>query len=280
MPIFDYTAQQDDGKEVRGTINATSKEAAEDALKQLQLSPIRVEEKSAAKAPPKPVAQNIIKMEKPSEKKAPAPPPPKRKDIPIIKAQPAAKPQAPLQRPPVSPIPAKASVPSKPPLPKPTPAPVPPPPREIPKVPAEAMKTIERKAPLFKQTAKSGIVAFTPRKTDAPPPVPAKVAPPVRKEKLSRFPLLGTLRLYAGWLFAWYLLVVALGYYAYSRSIPFDMPIVGGLFMSPLVFSLMLATFLFLLTTSLQRTLHGGKISGAMLSIFGIAAFVLIRYSI
>ena len=73
-----------------------------------------------------------------------------------------------------------------------------------------------------------------------------------------------------------------LGGYQYTRSLPFRIPYVEALLppFSPIVLSFTLAAFLFLLCTSLQKALGGGKLSAAILSILGIAAFVLYRLNV
>ena len=89
------------------------------------------------------------------------------------------------------------------------------------------------------------------------------------------YPILDTLRLYAGWLLAWYCLVYALGMYQHTRNLPFRIPYVEGLLLSPLVLSFAFATFLFLLFTGIQR--GKGKLSGIILAIVGVGVFVLYR---
>ncbi len=91
------------------------------------------------------------------------------------------------------------------------------------------------------------------------------------------FPLLDTLRLYAGWLFAWYAVVMALGYYAHVRYLGYSIPFVAGLFESPLVFGFLLATFLFLLMTSILRALKGGVVLGSAFAAIGIGIFFLVK---
>lgn len=94
------------------------------------------------------------------------------------------------------------------------------------------------------------------------------------------FPLLDTLRLYAGWLVAWYCLVYALGGYQNARPLPFRIPYVEGLFLSPLVLSFTLAAFLFLLLTGIWKAIGKGIFSGLVLTITGVAAFVLYRMNV
>jgi hypothetical protein len=94
------------------------------------------------------------------------------------------------------------------------------------------------------------------------------------------FPLLDTLRLYAGWLLAWYCLVYALGSYQHFRPLPFTVPYVEGLFLSPLVLSFTLAAYLFLLLTGIWKAIGKGLLSGCALTIIGIAVFALYRMNV
>ncbi len=93
-------------------------------------------------------------------------------------------------------------------------------------------------------------------------------------------PILSTLRLYAGWLLAWYSVFVAVGYYASVRTIPFDIPFVQAFFVSPLIFSFIVAIFLFLFLGSIHKALQGKLISGIALSIVGIGMFAVVRMSV
>jgi len=73
------------------------------------------------------------------------------------------------------------------------------------------------------------------------------------------FPLLETLRLYAGWLLAWYFLIFAFGSYQYLRELPYSVPLLEDLFLSPLTVKFAFGAFLFLLVTSVFR-LKGKKV--------------------
>ena len=103
-----------------------------------------------------------------------------------------------------------------------------------------------------------------------------------KKSKKTYFPFTDTLRLYAGWLLAWYCAVYMLGGYQYTRNLPFRIPYVEALLppFSPIVLSFTLAAFLFLLCTSLQKALGGGKFTGATLGGLGIVAFALYRLNV
>ncbi len=94
------------------------------------------------------------------------------------------------------------------------------------------------------------------------------------------FPLLDTLRLYAGWLLAWYCLIYILGLYQQSKPLPFRIPYVQALLLSPIVLTFTLASFLFLLGTTLQKLIHKGKISGSLISIVGVVIFLLYRINV
>ncbi len=90
-------------------------------------------------------------------------------------------------------------------------------------------------------------------------------------------PLTATLRLYAGWLLAWYGLFVAIGYYSVMRTLPWDIPFVQAFYLSPFIFSFIIAIFIFLLFTAIHKAMKGGLISGIVFSVVGIGLFVGVR---
>ncbi len=89
------------------------------------------------------------------------------------------------------------------------------------------------------------------------------------------YPLVDTIRLYAGWLLAWYIAFVALGYYTFERQMPWDIPIVEGFFFSPLIFRFITAIFLFLAFSSLHKLLRGKILSGALFLLLGCGLYIL-----
>jgi hypothetical protein len=91
------------------------------------------------------------------------------------------------------------------------------------------------------------------------------------------FPLLSTLRLYAGWLLAWYGLFVALGYYSTVRALPFEIPLVMSFYASPLIYSVTLGVFLFLLCTAIHTAIKGRVMSAIVLTVSWIIAFAGLR---
>jgi hypothetical protein len=93
----------------------------------------------------------------------------------------------------------------------------------------------------------------------SPSPIPKRYAP-----------IIDTLRLYAGWLLAWYLVIIALGGYQHIRRLPFQIPYVEGLFLSPLILLLAFASYIFLLLTSLHTLLGRGIRWGIVLTAVGL----------
>jgi hypothetical protein len=88
-------------------------------------------------------------------------------------------------------------------------------------------------------------------------------------------PLIDTLRLFAGWLLAWYGVVFLLGAYKMNEKISMDLPFIQGLFESPLVLRFAYATFLFLLLTSVHIWSGKGVLKGIGLTIAGVALFAV-----
>lgn len=87
------------------------------------------------------------------------------------------------------------------------------------------------------------------------------------------YPLLDTLRLYAGWLLAWYVFVIALGAYQETKNLPFTIPLVEGLWQSVLIIRAAFGVFLFLMLTSLYRFFGSRRWMGGVLGIFGVFLF-------
>jgi len=101
---------------------------------------------------------------------------------------------------------------------------------------------------------------------------------PVKTSKKIYHPLVTTLRLYAGWLLAWYALFVAVGYYVRTRELPWDIPFVAAFAGSSLVFSFIAAIFFFLLLSTVQRALKGGTLLGSALAFTWVVLVVGIRF--
>lgn len=109
---------------------------------------------------------------------------------------------------------------------------------------------------------------------------PATKSTPVAATKAARgayHPLTATLRLYAGWLLAWYGLFVAVGYYSVYRVLPWDIPFVQAFYMSQLIFSFIAAIFIFLMMSAIHKAVKGGVLAGIAFSILGIALFVGVK---
>ena len=83
-------------------------------------------------------------------------------------------------------------------------------------------------------------------------------------------PLTETLRVFAGWLLAWYGIIYALGFLEQSGKLP-ALPFVHELFLSPLVLQFTFGTFLFLALSNVHRWLGKGMLAGFFLAVFWIA---------
>jgi hypothetical protein len=112
-----------------------------------------------------------------------------------------------------------------------------------------------------------------------PPPTPPTLSAAPAAERIY-FPVLDTLRIYAGWLLALIGAVYALGGYQSTRPLPFEIPLVSALLLSPLLLQVVFASFIFLLFSSLHRALRGGPAIGLLLAGAGILLFSLYRTNI
>ncbi len=121
--------------------------------------------------------------------------------------------------------------------------------------------------------------AFAPPVTGKPMPPPSvKPAPlpwsaghggsaPKQPEAVAEYaPLHETLRIFAGWLLAWYGLIYALGFLEQTQRLP-ELPFVRELFASRLVLQFTFGTFLLLALSNLHRWLGGRLGLGFALSI-------------
>lgn len=143
---------------------------------------------------------------------------------------------------------------------------------EAPLAHAQPPPLIADSPPAWQVTPEPAAVASAPAmRAPAEPPKPA---PPVKK---TYYPIMDTLRLYAGWLFAWYFLIFALGAYAFTRALPFEIPLAGSLFRSPIIISFAFGTFLFLLVTDVHRRLGKGIGLGLILTAGWFGVFLLFR---
>lgn len=87
-------------------------------------------------------------------------------------------------------------------------------------------------------------------------------------------PLVETLRLFAGWLIAWYGLVYFLAGLQAKKDISADIPFISALSSSGLVLRFCFATFLFLLLTSVHERMGKGIAKGIVLTVIGALLFV------
>ncbi len=292
MPLYAYRATDADGKEVKGSLDAPSEDSARQALSSdLHLTVIELWEASRThtpeSAPPAPFLRTSFVFEgkdaagtvhkgtiqadskyeafeklkqdhnlmltllTPMGVKAPA------KDLDLEQWQPKTQKTAPVISTSQAPIPQQTAVKA--------PTNTPPLAAKPPPAPAPAKKSV-------------GFTFVDEAPTLSAPTTPAITQSSATGLSLRKYlPLLSTLRLYAGWLLAWYGLFVALGYYATVRSLPFEIPMVMSFYASPLIYSVTLAVFLFLFCTAIQKAIQGKLASGLILTIGGIVAFFVLR---
>lgn len=112
--------------------------------------------------------------------------------------------------------------------------------------------------------------------------IPSWELPQVQKQVLqspppqgssSYLPLSQTLRLYAGWLLAWYGFVYLMGSLQQAGLAPWAPEFIGNLFQSPLTLYFAYGTYLFLLLGTLHRSVGGGVLKGLLFTVLGAILF-------
>ncbi len=94
------------------------------------------------------------------------------------------------------------------------------------------------------------------------------------------YPLVDTFRLYAGWLLAWYMVVLAVGSSQRLHAVPWKIALIEELFSTPLILSFTAATFLFLLFTDLHRLMGGGTVKAVGLSFIALILFLFFQANV
>jgi len=107
-----------------------------------------------------------------------------------------------------------------------------------------------------------------------------KIERKMKAEEKTYVPLIDTLRLFAGWLLAWYGLIYLLGDLQSRPHSPLSFPYIDALFTSSLVLRFTFGTFLFLLLTSIHQWLGRGIGKGIVLTIIGVIAFMLFHWNV
>lgn len=103
---------------------------------------------------------------------------------------------------------------------------------------------------------------------------------PVEHQEKSYAPILLTVRLYAGWLLAWYAVFVSFGYYSHYRSLPISIPFVEAFYTSSTMFGVIVATFLFLLLSTLLGKDSSSKGKSFLFIGIGILLYVGIYFAL
>jgi hypothetical protein len=121
-----------------------------------------------------------------------------------------------------------------------------------------------------------GAAQATPAKP-APKATPSSAA---AEEEERYVPLVDTFRLYAGWLLAWYSIVYLLGSYQFTKGLPFEIPFLEGLFLSPLVLKFAFGTFAFLMLSGIHRAMGRGLWKGLFLTVVWVALVTLFSLNV
>lgn len=93
-------------------------------------------------------------------------------------------------------------------------------------------------------------------------------------------PLTQTLRLFAGWLMAWYGIIYLAGSYRADGRLPYDIPLIQSLAASDLVLRFAFAVFLFLLMTDLHKWTGSKAILGVLFSIIGVVTMWMFHINV
>ncbi len=221
MPLYSYTAKNENGERLSGTIDADDLTSAKEALKQQNLKSeelFQISYESSASTEFEPSDGPVVDEELIETQEKPS-------DLPLTKEPPA----------------------------------------------------IQETTPPPHPTTHEPIEIDPPKKQVPPHDWTVEEEPSSPK---IYFPIVDTLRLYAGWLLAWYALVYGLGSYQSSRTLPFEIPYLMGIYYSPLVLSFTLGAFLFLLFTNLYRLAGRGIFLGILFSALAVACFVIYRMNV
>jgi hypothetical protein len=138
---------------------------------------------------------------------------------------------------------------------------------------AEAKAQIHAKGWTIEEMAGDSAIGFSEMPawttTDATP-APKKTAMKTDDVQTTYIPLTQTLRLFAGWLMAWYGIIYLAGTYRADGRLPYDIPLIQSLASSELVLRFSFAVFLFLLLTDIHRWTGKKAIVGVLLGIVGM----------
>lgn len=93
---------------------------------------------------------------------------------------------------------------------------------------------------------------------------------PKQRTTVSYARLSDTLRLYAGWLIAWYVLIFSFGSYQLTRTLPLQSDLLEHFFVSPVLVTFAFGAFLFLLCTDIHRIEGRSHGYGGFLLLLGI----------
>lgn len=148
---------------------------------------------------------------------------------------------------------------------------------------ADAKAKIHAKGWTVEELAGDSAVSFTETpawtNTDSAP-VKRKPASKTADAEIAYIPLTQTLRLFAGWLMAWYGIIYLAGSYRADGRLPYDIPLIQSLASSSLVLRFSFAVFLFLLLTDIHQWTGKKAVIGVLLGFAGVALMWLFHINV
>ena len=106
-----------------------------------------------------------------------------------------------------------------------------------------------------------------------------RIQDPWAKEKpVSPYaPFVNTVRLYAGWVFAWGLAALTFVAYGHTRTLPFSTVFLDAFGNLSALILITISSFLFLVVTTVHRVLKGKLLLGIVLMIAWVAAVFFVQ---
>lgn len=147
----------------------------------------------------------------------------------------------------------------------------------------QAKKQIHNKGWTIEEIAGNTIIGFEEAPawtTTEETPQPTSSSIVKSDAEIVYIPLMQTLRLFAGWLMAWYGIIYLAGTYRADGRLPYDIPLIQSLASSDLVLRFSFAVFLFLLLGDVHVWLGKKSIIGALLTITGIVTMWIFHVNV
>lgn len=103
---------------------------------------------------------------------------------------------------------------------------------------------------------------------------------PVIELETVYIPLLQTIRLFAGWLMAWYGIIYLAGTYRGDGRLPYDIPFIQSLASSSVVLRFSFAVFLFLLLSDIYGWIGKKPALGVLITLIGLATMWMFHVNV